>query len=89
MKNEKIWYPTVDGIVETNRAFVNDDTRKIKEQLMKSNLSEEEKGFLERLLKKKEGLLSMDECVSIEKEGEVWFKRKDKNFDLDYDVLTD
>jgi len=52
-------------------------------------MTDEERDFLKRLLAKKQGRFSMEECIAIENEGKAWLQKKDKHFDLDDDVLTD
>lgn len=91
-KKMKIHYPTVEDVINTNRKIVQGDIKKIKEQLKNPKLTKEERVFLKRLLAKKQGKFSMKECIAIEKEGEVWLKRKDRNFDFGEDtddILTD
>jgi hypothetical protein len=91
-KKMKVHYPTVEDVVSTNRGIVQGDIKKVKEQLKNPKLTEEERAFLKRLLAKKEGKFSMEECIAIEKEGEIWLKRKDRNFDFGDDtddILTD
>ena len=89
-KKMRVYYPTVEDITSTNREIVLRDIEAIKRELKKGGLTNEERDFLKRLLAKKQGKCkNMEECIAIEKEGEIWFERKDKNFELDYDVLTD
>lgn len=65
------------------------DREAIRKELEKDNLTAEERTFLHRLLAKKQEKTSMEECLAVEAEGEVWLHRKDKRFELDDDVLTD
>jgi len=89
-KKMKIHYPTVEDVVSTNKEIVSRDIESIKKELKKGELTSEEREFLKRLLAKKQGKCStMKECIAIEEEGEKWYKRKGKHFNLDYDVLTD
>jgi len=89
-KKMKIYYPTVGDVVSTNKEIVSRDMESIKKELKKDELTSEEREFLKRLLAKKQGKCStMKECIAIEEEGEKWHRRKDKHFNLDYDVLTD
>jgi len=93
----KAYYPTVKDVIETNQGIVSSDIDKIKKELENSELTQEEKDYLERLLKWKQHALKhpfrdpKNDGIrnKLMEEGEKWHRRKDKHFDLDYDVLTD
>jgi len=93
----KIKHLKVEDVVRVNRGIVSSDVDKIEQELKNTKLTDEEKYYLKRLLKWKQHSLKHPfrdpKTDSIRnklmEEGEMWFKRKDKHFNLDYDVLTD
>lgn len=95
--NKHIKYPTVDGMIKSNQNIVASDIKLIKEQLKNSKLTDEERNYLQRLFafkveahKKVFRDPKDDKMIeALMEEGEKWHKRKDKNFDLSYDVMTD
>jgi hypothetical protein len=94
---KKILYPTAEHIINVNQGIVASDIEKIKRELKNPKLTHEEKDYLMRLLKWKQKALKQiwrnpaEDGVrdKLMQEGEIWHKRKDKHFNLDYDVLTD
>jgi len=96
-KIPKLIYPTVEKIANINQGIVASDAEKIKKELKNSNLTHEEIDYLKRLLKWKQKALKQiwrnpaeDEVRDkLMQEGEMWYRGKDKHFNLDYDILTD
>lgn len=94
---KKMRHPTVENITNINQGIVASDVEKIKGELENTKLTHEEKDYLMRLLKWKQKALKQiwrnpaeDEVRDkLIREGEMWYKRKNKHFNLDYDVLTD
>ena len=97
MMKKKMRYPTVKSIVNINQSIVASDAEKIKIELKNPKLTRKEKDYLMRLLKWKQKALKQTWRNPAEdglrdkliQEGEMWHKRKNKHFNLDYDVLTD
>jgi len=93
----KAYYPTVEDVIETNQGIISSDIDKIKKELENSELTREEKDYLERLLKWKQHASKhpfrdpKNDSIrnKLMEEGEKWYRRKDKHFNLDYDILTD